>query len=291
VRVRRPRSGPLLRRRDGAGRPDHRRAGRPRRAQPGRGRGRAVRRAPRRPGWRARAAGRDGEVPGRPAGERPGRSGPGRTAETSGPGHARGLRRVARPRRGQPVRRRGGVRAPAGTRPGLPAARHPPAARGLVRGPGVRSAGTTGRAGGVRSQDAGRAAARRPGRPRADLRPGAGHGQLGGRAGEQQALAARWAAVRDRGGRTGPLAARRMAACPPGRGEHPGRHHRAAAGAGPPRPRHRAAARAVGGDGRQRPGGPGRYAGTGHARARSRAAPCPRRRQERTGPGDTHPVR
>ena len=52
--------------------------------------------------------------------------------------------------------------------------------------------------------------------PRADLRPGADHGRLGRRAGEQQALAARRAAVRDRGGRTGPLAARRMAACPSG---------------------------------------------------------------------------
>ena len=71
----------------------------------------------------------------------------------------------------------------------------------------------------------------------------------------------------------------------------PGRHHRAAARAGPGRPRHRAAAHPVGGDAGQRPGGPGRHAGAGHARARGRAAPRPRRRQERARPGDTHPVR
>jgi len=217
VRVRRPRPGPLLRRRDGAGRRDHRRAGGSRRREQDRHRGRVVRRAPRRPGRHDRAAGPDSEIPGRPAGERPVRSGPlrpgpDRPAETAGPGHARGLRGAVRPRRGQQVRRRGGARAPAGPRPGLPAARDPPAARRPVRGAPVRPAGTAGRAGGVRGQGAGRTSARRPGRPRADLRPRAGHGLLGRRAGERQALAARRAAVRGRGRRPGPLAARRLAA-------------------------------------------------------------------------------
>jgi len=217
VRVRRPRPGPLRRRRDGAGRRDHCRAGGPRRTEQDRRRGRAVRRAPRRPGRHDGAAGRDREVPGRTAGERPVRPGPihpgpDRPAETTGPGHARGLRGTARPRRGQQVRRRGGARAPAGPRPGLPVARDPPAARRSVRGAPVRPAGTAGRAGGVRGQGAGRTAARRPGRPRTDLRPRAGHGLLGRRAGGRQALAARWAAVRGRGRRPGPLAARRLAA-------------------------------------------------------------------------------
>ena len=82
----------------------------------------------------------------------------GSTAGPAGLAHARGFRRAARPRRGQQVRRRGGVRAPAGPRPGLPAARDPAAARRPVRGPGVRPAGTAGRAGGVRRQGAGRRA-------------------------------------------------------------------------------------------------------------------------------------
>ena len=315
MRVRRPRPGPLLRRRDGASRQDHRRAGGPRRARQDRCRGRVLRRAsrrPGRPGRPGRAAGRVGEVPGRPAGERPGRPesgrpepgcpGPDSTAEPAGPAHARRFRRVARPRRGQQVRRRGGGRAPAGPRPGLPAARDPPAARGPVRGPGVRPAGTARRAGGVRGQGAGRAATRRPGRPRSDLHPGAGHRHLGGRTGEQQAVAAQRVAVRGRGRRPGPLAARRRPSGPVGRWCGAGlagrrrtvparRHRRAAAGAGPGRPRHRAAARLVGGDAGQRPGGPGRHAGAGHARARGRAASRPRRRQERTRSGDTHPVR
>ncbi len=86
-----------------------------------------------------------------------------------------------------------------------------PAARRPVRGPGVRPAGTAGRAGGVRGQGARRPAARRPRRPRADLRPRAGHGHLDGRAGEQQAVAARRPALRGRRGRTSPLATRRLA--------------------------------------------------------------------------------
>ena len=138
---------------------------------------------------------------------------PGRAAEAARPGHARGFRRAARPRRGQQVRRRGGVRAPAGPRPGLPAAGGVPAACGPVRGPGVRPARTAGRTGGVRGQGARRTAARRPRRPRADLCPRAGSGHLGGRAGKQQAVAARRAAVRGRSRRPGPLATRRLAPC------------------------------------------------------------------------------
>ncbi len=108
-------------------------------------------------------------------------------------------------------------------------------------------------------------------------------------------MAARRAAVRGRGRRPGPLAARRLA---PGREQRRkrrparrGRGRRAAAGSRPGRPRHRGAARAVGGDDRQRPGGPRRDAGAGHARAPGRAAPRSQRRQKRSRPGNTRPVR
>src|ERR1019366_3209231 len=73
--------------------------------------------------------GRGGRVPGGAAGARPRRPGSGRGAQAARPRHARRPGRAAGRRCGQPVRRRGRKRAPAGPRPGLPAAGGPAAGR------------------------------------------------------------------------------------------------------------------------------------------------------------------
>ena len=113
----------------------------------------------------------------------------------------------------------------------------------------VRPAVRAGRARGVRGQVAGRADARRAGRPRTGLRAGGGAGDLRGRAGDHPAVAARRAAVRARGRRAGALAARPAWRTPAQDGRRRSsarRDHAAAADPGPAGPRRGPSARPMG---------------------------------------------